>query len=61
MSHSLEAELQDAHRRIRELEEQVRALKGESTTARKKLDVMSDEVIESNPYRYSNDFKGYYY
>lgn len=48
---ALKSQLEAANRKIRELEESLKALRRENGITRHKIDKMSDEVVDSNPYR----------
>lgn len=46
------ASVEELQKKIRELEAKLAVVQGDTAPARKKIEVMSSEVVDSNPYRY---------
>lgn len=46
------ANVEELKKKISELEAKLAAAQGNSGPVRQKIDVMSSEVVDSNPYRY---------
>ena len=47
-----EVEIAQLRERVAQLEKELGALKSHVSTKREKIDLMSAEVVDSNPYRY---------
>lgn len=43
--------VEELQKRVKELEAQLASVQGNAGPARQKIDVMSSEVVDSNPYR----------
>lgn len=46
------ATVEELQKKVKELESQLAAAQGNVGPVRQKIDVMSSEVVDSNPYRY---------
>lgn len=46
------ASVEELQKKVSELEAKLAAVQGNAGPARQKIDVMSSEVVDSNPYRY---------
>lgn len=46
------ATVEELQKKVKELEAQLAAAQGNVGPVRQKIDVMSSEVVDSNPYRY---------
>lgn len=46
------ATIEELQRKVKELEAKLAAAQGNAAPVRQKIDVMSAEVVDSNPYRY---------
>lgn len=46
------ATIEDLKKKVQELEAKLAAAQGKAGPVRQKIDVMSSEVVDSNPYRY---------
>lgn len=47
------ANVEELQKKVIELEAKLAALQGNAGPVRQKIDVMSSEVVDSNPYRYN--------
>lgn len=48
--------VEELQKRVKDLEAQLAAAQGNAGPVRQKIDVMSSEVVDSNPYRYLATF-----
>lgn len=46
------ATVEELRKKVKELEAKLAAFQGDGAPVRKKIEVMSSEVVDSNPYRY---------
>ena len=55
--------MEELQQRIKELEDELQAVRSAGSSYRKKIDQMSAEVVDSNPYRfvYTVNVRWYYY
>lgn len=49
--------VEELQKKVKELEAQLAAAQGNMGPVREKIDVMSSEVVDSNPYRYFGVFQ----
>lgn len=50
------ASVEELQNKVMELKARLAAAQSNARPARQKIDVMSSEVVDSNPYRYCNNF-----
>lgn len=50
------ASIEELQKKVQELEAKLAAIQGDGAPARQKIEVMSSEVVDSNPYRYLAHF-----